>query len=52
MLTNYVMIWTGQFGIIAQVMQLVWHVVVIPLLSLLVYTAVAGQYSINKSNKN
>ena len=51
MLENYVAIWTGQYGIIAQVMQLVWHTVAIPLLSFTVYTAVTGQLQINKSIK-
>ena len=52
MLENYIHIWTGHYGIIAQSMMLIWHIVAIPLLSLLVYTAVTGQYRINRSNKN
>jgi len=52
MLENYIHIWTGSYGVIALLMQLVWHTVALPLLSFTVYTAVAGQLQINRSNKN
>lgn len=51
MLTNYIALWTGTYGILATVMMFVWHFVAFPLFALLIYTAVSGQYSIIKSNK-
>ena len=51
MWTNYIALWTGTYGEIAQLMMIVWHVFGLPLFSLLIYTAVTGQIAINRSNK-
>jgi hypothetical protein len=52
MLENYIHVWTGEYGVIALAMMYIWHIIAIPFLALLVYTTVAGQLQINRSNKN
>ena len=48
MLTNYIAIWSGEYGTIAQCMMFVWHFVAFPLFALLIHTAIKGIYSQKK----